>query len=154
MAEPSALDAAARAYGGRDRPTLLANLVAIALPDASFKNIFMLPGGRTRAGPGARSLPRRGREPAAGAGQHLPDRLRHYTINRWLDGEFDRHHPVKKFRPSAAGQITAPVAYALRELGRSGGQITPSRSRVSLCLPTPSSIGTVIKLLAKLWAER
>jgi 4-hydroxybenzoate polyprenyltransferase len=35
-----------------------------------------------------------------------------YTINEWLDAEFDRHHPIKKYRPSAAGQITARMAYA------------------------------------------
>ena len=42
-AEPSGLETAARRY--RDRPTLLVNLVAIALPDHWFKDIFMLPGG-------------------------------------------------------------------------------------------------------------
>ena len=35
----------------------------------------------------------------------------------WLDAEFDWHHPVTKFRPSADGQITAAVAYALRKDG-------------------------------------
>ena len=28
-----------------------------------------------------------------------------YTINEWLDAEFDRHHPVKKNRPSALGSV-------------------------------------------------
>ena len=42
-AEPSGLETAARRY--RDRPTLLVNLVAIALPDHWFKDIFTLPGG-------------------------------------------------------------------------------------------------------------
>jgi len=30
-----------------------------------------------------------------------------YVINEWLDAEFDRHHPLKKHRPSAAGKIKA-----------------------------------------------
>lgn len=34
-----------------------------------------------------------------------------YTINEWLDAEFDRHHPVKKSRPSARGCIRGPLVY-------------------------------------------
>ena len=34
-----------------------------------------------------------------------------YTINEWLDSEFDRHHPVKKLRPSAMGKIEAKYVY-------------------------------------------
>lgn len=112
MAEPSALDAAARTYRGQDRPTLLANLVAIARPDHWFKNIFMLPGSAL-----ALVLVH---DPFPGAVGSLLLALvstcliasANYTINEWLDAEFDRHHPVKKLRPSAAGQITAPVVYA------------------------------------------
>jgi 4-hydroxybenzoate polyprenyltransferase len=32
-----------------------------------------------------------------------------YVINEWLDAEFDRHHPRKRFRPSAAGRIKASL---------------------------------------------
>lgn len=35
-----------------------------------------------------------------------------YTINEWLDAEFDRCHPVKKNRPSAAGKLTAQAVYS------------------------------------------
>jgi 4-hydroxybenzoate polyprenyltransferase len=34
-----------------------------------------------------------------------------YVINEWLDAEFDRHHPVKKSRPSAVGNIKAHFVY-------------------------------------------
>jgi 4-hydroxybenzoate polyprenyltransferase len=34
-----------------------------------------------------------------------------YTINEWLDAEFDRHHPKKKFRPSVTGKIKAKYVY-------------------------------------------
>lgn len=34
-----------------------------------------------------------------------------YTINEWLDAEFDRHHPVKKSRPSVGGQVKASFVY-------------------------------------------
>lgn len=30
-----------------------------------------------------------------------------YVINEWLDREFDRHHPLKNNRPSAAGRLKA-----------------------------------------------
>ncbi|HSA79716.1 MAG TPA: UbiA family prenyltransferase [Geminicoccaceae bacterium] len=35
-----------------------------------------------------------------------------YTVNEWCDAEFDRHHPVKRFRPSAAGRVSARAVYA------------------------------------------
>ncbi|MEE4376644.1 MAG: UbiA prenyltransferase family protein [Candidatus Competibacteraceae bacterium] len=28
-----------------------------------------------------------------------------YVINEWLDAEFDRHHPIKRNRPSASGSV-------------------------------------------------
>jgi 4-hydroxybenzoate polyprenyltransferase len=30
-----------------------------------------------------------------------------YVMNEWLDAEFDRHHPVKRNRPSVAGNVEA-----------------------------------------------
>ena len=30
-----------------------------------------------------------------------------YTINEWLDAEFDRHHPLKRTRPAARGRWSA-----------------------------------------------
>ena len=34
-----------------------------------------------------------------------------YVINEWLDAEFDRHHPLKKNRPAAAGRLQARWVY-------------------------------------------
>lgn len=34
-----------------------------------------------------------------------------YVINEWLDAEFDRHHPLKKNRPSATGNIQEKFVY-------------------------------------------
>ena len=34
-----------------------------------------------------------------------------YVINEWLDAEFDRHHPLKKHRPSATGNIQEKYVY-------------------------------------------
>jgi hypothetical protein len=43
-----------------------------------------------------------------------PDRAMtsaNYTINEWLDADFDRHHPIKRDRAAAAGRITARIVY-------------------------------------------
>ena len=34
-----------------------------------------------------------------------------YTINEWLDREFDKHHPIKHARPSACGLLSAGPVY-------------------------------------------
>lgn len=34
-----------------------------------------------------------------------------YVINEWLDAEFDRFHPEKKFRPSATGKMQSKWIY-------------------------------------------
>ncbi|MGH8605692.1 MAG: UbiA family prenyltransferase, partial [Gammaproteobacteria bacterium] len=34
-----------------------------------------------------------------------------YVINEWLDAEYDRHHPVKRNRPSAVGKVKARYVY-------------------------------------------
>jgi len=42
-----------------------------------------------------------------------------YTLNEWLDAEFDQHHPLKKHRPSVQGLVSARgvrVQYALLAL--------------------------------------
>lgn len=79
--------------------------INIARPDHWFKNIFMLPGLLL----------------ALALGATIPDNFiwvflvgvtsvcliasANYTINEWLDAEFDRHHPVKNNRPSASGIV-------------------------------------------------
>ena len=85
--------------------------INIARPDHWFKNIFMLPGLLL----------------ALAVGATLPDNFiwvflsgvasvcliasANYTINEWLDAEFDRHHPIKKSRPSVAGGIKPQFVY-------------------------------------------
>lgn len=34
-----------------------------------------------------------------------------YVINEWLDAEFDRHHPVKKLRPSVVKNLNPKIIY-------------------------------------------
>jgi len=35
-----------------------------------------------------------------------------YVINEWLDAEFDRFHPTKKFRPSVSGDLRWYIVYS------------------------------------------
>jgi decaprenyl-phosphate phosphoribosyltransferase len=112
VAVPSAVDIAAGTYRGRAPATLVANMVAIARPDHWFKNIFMLPGGALALVLASDPLPWAIGWLLLALVSTCLIASANYTINEWLDAEFDRHHPLKKYRPSAAGQITAVVAYA------------------------------------------
>lgn len=87
--------------------------IAIARPDHWFKNVFMLPGFAL-----ALILSRK----PIDAAQFVDIAIgilatcliasANYTINEWLDAEFDRHHPIKKERPSVSGNLVAPLVYA------------------------------------------
>lgn len=85
--------------------------VQIARPDHWFKNIFMLPGV-------ALALALNGgfqREHlwmlAIGVVSTCLIASANYTINEWLDAAFDRHHPIKKNRPSVVGRTVAHLVY-------------------------------------------
>lgn len=80
--------------------------VAVARPDHWIKNVLVLPGAAL-----AFDL-----APALPVGETLVRLLiglvavsalasANYTINEWLDAEFDRHHPLKQRRPLAAGRM-------------------------------------------------
>jgi len=85
----------------------LANYVALARPDHWFKNVFMLPGVALalvlRGEP--LSFPLVGNIVIAVVATCLIASA-NYTINEWLDADFDRHHPVKRQRPSALGNVS------------------------------------------------
>lgn len=95
------------AQAARSGPTILRYYVAIARPDHWFKNIFMLPGAALALVLG----PPQGWEAFAQLALAIISTClvasANYTINEWLDAEFDRHHPIKKSRPSAIGYIRA-----------------------------------------------
>ncbi|MCG6862086.1 MAG: UbiA prenyltransferase family protein [Chromatiaceae bacterium] len=86
--------------------------VEIARFDHWFKNVFMLPGMalawllvdvplQSVLVPGLVALFSTGLVASA-----------NYVINEWLDAAFDRHHPIKRSRPSALGNVRAPYVYA------------------------------------------
>lgn len=97
---------------GRTPPgTALADYVALARPDHWFKNVFMLPGA-------ALAIMLRGGVTSDdlvalffGVLSTCLIASANYTINEWLDAEFDCHHPVKKLRPSSAGRIRGSLVY-------------------------------------------
>ena len=89
------------------------NYIAIARPDHWFKNIFMLPG--TALALTMSSTP---------VNQDVLINIfwavistcliasANYTINEWLDAEYDKFHPVKHNRPSVAGNISSFWVYS------------------------------------------
>jgi len=112
MADTSATETrpAATLRGAPGR-TQLADLVAIARPDHWFKNIFMLPGAAL-----ALILTQDALSPKlvyllSGVVSTCLIASANYTINEWLDAAFDRHHPIKRLRPSAAGRVSAVAVY-------------------------------------------
>jgi len=117
MAEGQATVAASQrlaVYGLRSPG--LQHYVAIARPDHWIKNIFMLPGmaaafAIVHAGTDTLTL-----NAAAGALSLCLVASANYTINEYLDAEFDRFHPVKKARAGARGLLDArlvAVQYAV-----------------------------------------
>ncbi len=101
---------------GNDRTagsrTTLRQYLAIARPDHWTKNLFILPGlflGKLVSGVSILDL-------------LLPLLLgmtatclissANYTINEWLDREFDQFHPTKRSRPSVSGGIHARGVYS------------------------------------------
>ena len=82
-----------------------ADYVAIARPDHWVKNVFMLPGAALALivdpQSGIGSLPAL----VLGVVSTCLVASANYTINEYLDGEFDRHHPTKSARPTAQGRI-------------------------------------------------
>lgn len=83
----------------------VADYVAIARPDHWVKNIFMLPGAALAlivdGQSGWSALPWL----VLGIISTCLVASANYTINEYLDGEFDRHHPTKSKRPTAQGRI-------------------------------------------------
>lgn len=84
----------------------------IARPDHWIKNIFVLPGILLAAALGY----------AHGSFQLMALGLgiistclaasANYTINEFLDREFDRHHPQKRSRPGAQGELKREIVFA------------------------------------------
>ena len=81
--------------------------IRIARPDHWFKNIFMLPGTAVAilllGIPISEALV----PTLIGIAATCLVASANYVINEYLDRDFDKHHPLKKNRPSATGNIRA-----------------------------------------------
>lgn len=79
--------------------------IRIARPDHWFKNVFMLPGFFLAVALGAEFPNHFPWIFFAGILSVCLIASANYTINEWLDADFDRHHPVKKNRPLVSRKI-------------------------------------------------
>lgn len=85
--------------------------VKIARPDHWFKNVFMLPGVLLAVLLVGTPFSQMIVPTLIALASICLVASANYVINEWLDAEFDRHHPVKKTRPSAAGGVKAVFVY-------------------------------------------
>jgi 4-hydroxybenzoate polyprenyltransferase len=79
--------------------------VRIARPDHWIKNIFMLPGAALAAVLSGNTGPYTLALVAAALVALCLIASANYTINEYLDAQFDRHHPLKRTRPGAEGRL-------------------------------------------------
>lgn len=95
--------------------------VRMARADHWFKNVFMLPGIALAVIflniPPARLI----WPTVIGVLSTCLIASANYVINEWLDAEFDKHHPLKRHRPSVTGNVQAKYVFceyvALAALG-------------------------------------
>lgn len=84
---------------------MIKDYIAIARPGHWFKNIFILPGLAMAYFLVPLAVPTLTFNIILGIISVCLITSANYTINEWLDAEFDRHHPLKKGRPSVQGLI-------------------------------------------------
>ena len=91
--------------------SILVDYIKIARIDHWFKNVFMLPG--TALAIIFANIPiwQAFWPTVLGVLSTCFIASANYVINEWLDAEFDRHHPVKKYRPSVAGNLRKEYVY-------------------------------------------
>lgn len=85
--------------------------IAITRPSHWFKNIFMLPGTIVAMWLMNIASFRLILTGILGFISACLIASANYVINEWLDAEFDKYHPLKKNRPSAAGRINGRLVY-------------------------------------------
>lgn len=86
--------------------------IGIARPDHWIKNAFMLPGAAMAFIVDDRVQLTSAAFLAAGIISACLLASANYTINEYLDGKFDRHHPTKSSRPAAQGKIRLDLVLA------------------------------------------
>lgn len=95
----------------RVRSASFADYISIARIDHWFKNVFILPGAALALALGARLDASLVWKFPLGVLAICLIASANYTINEWLDREFDRHHPIKRTRASVVADIRSPPVY-------------------------------------------
>ena len=85
--------------------------VAIARVDHWFKNLFVVPGAVLAVAFGAEFGGAAIVSLFLGLLSACAIASANYTINEWLDADFDRFHPTKSDRPAAAGRIRVELVF-------------------------------------------
>ena len=85
--------------------------LAIARPNHWFKNGFVLPGTAIAALLTHASISQFAWPLFLGLISTCLVSSANYVINEWVDAEFDRFHPVKKYRPAVVGAMKATLVY-------------------------------------------
>jgi 4-hydroxybenzoate polyprenyltransferase len=91
---------------------MIKDYVRIARLDHWFKNIFMLPGiALAYAFKPVYNVHLLLRLAVVGIFSTCLIASANYVINEWLDRDFDKHHPVKKQRPSVSADLKPVIVY-------------------------------------------
>lgn len=97
---------------GQSKEATFKDYLSLARVDHWFKNIFILPGVALAIAVGANVGIGTIWQFAVGVFSICLIASANYTINEWLDREFDRHHPVKKSRASVVADIKGHWVHA------------------------------------------
>jgi decaprenyl-phosphate phosphoribosyltransferase len=95
--------------------------VQLARVDHWFKNLLMLPGTFMAVFLAESSFLDFGGSLAIGLASACLVASANYVLNEWLDAPFDRHHPVKKERPSVAALLDRRLVWAEYAVLTAGG---------------------------------
>ncbi|WP_326974936.1 UbiA prenyltransferase family protein [Caproicibacter sp. BJN0012] len=128
------------------RPSELRNYIKIARPDHWIKNLFLLPGSFFAFFLTSQHMPWEKAAPLLiGLAATCLIASANYVINEWLDADFDRFHPTKKFRPFVTEQMS--VRFLLLEycLLCAGGLLLSAR--INRCFLTAELVLLAMGLL-------
>jgi 4-hydroxybenzoate polyprenyltransferase len=100
---------------------MIKDYIAIARPDHWFKNVMILPGYLIALLFSGVPISQTFIDLCFGGVAICLVASSNYVLNDWLDAVFDRHHPVKKQRPTVARKLSRRIVYTEYVLLALGG---------------------------------